>query len=1104
MLPQSSSSEWVTAMSLALKCVDVPGNMGVPAQLPVSPVTGTRPVAVAQERYPTRRRFLGSGRAWLKWTVPALLVVAAASDELRTSRLQAWAFSSYAEKVSYRLEPGPSSQIAFPADGPFDVRRGYTRLPQFVARLEREGYEVISQSRLSPELIRLVQWGIHPPYVETPATGLRIRTQQGRALYDAASDRRLFDTFEGIPPAITRFLLFIENRELQLDGISTANPAVEWDRLGKAGLLYAGSKIGLPLTVEGGSTLAVQLEKFRHFPRGMTGSPLDKLRQIAGASLKVYRTGPDTQARRREIVVEYLNTLPLAAQVGYGEVYGLGEGLHAWFGQDLAEVLSALSSPSPDAQARAVKHVLSLLCSVRAPSHYLISNRNALERRVANYTQLFEVHGLLDPDLAKRVRATPLSFLDRAPPPHASPIAARKHLDSVRTNVLRMLGVSDYYELDQLDLEIETSIDPDFQSEVMHLLDQLKDPEFAQANGLGEFRLLGSSDPGPIVYGLTLFERTPTANLLRVQADTLDRPFDLNQGMKMELGSTAKLRTTAHYLQLVATLHADLALLDEGELTAHVPSRRDPITEWAVRTLQDKGPVPLDTFLDLALERQYSASPGEAFFTGGGRHTFGNFDAKDNHRMLSVREAFQRSTNLVFIRLMRDLVRFHQARLPYDIEAVLSDSDNPIRRAFLIEAGDFEAQQILARAFRAFRGLSEDELVERLLRTRSQSARPLSMLYLAWNPGATVSDLESWLAGRVGRQSPIDAERLFQSYDPARLNLRDYGYLIGRHPLEVWAAGALRENPDLSWNALLAQSGDARTVVSDWLLKTKNRRAQDTRLRARIERDAFERMTPHWQQLGFAFDTLVPSLATAIGNSSDRPIALAELMGVILNDGVRLPALRVTRLHAAAATPYETLLTPRRDAGVRVLPPPVARALRALLAQVVEKGTARRLAGAFAREDGTPVTAGGKTGSGDNRYETYSRGGGVISSRVVNRTATFVFYVGDRYFGVVTAHVDGEAARNYRFTSALPVTVLKLLAPSINRRLENSQKGPNTMEIATAERQCSDESSRIASPQHDYDSGVLESDGLTRALHRDAPTWGATLTKTMSCDHVGQ
>lgn len=56
-------------------------------------------------------------------------------------------------------------------------------------------------------------------------------------------------------------------------------------------------------------------------------------------------------------------------------------------------------------------------------------------------------------------------------------------------------------------------------------------------------------------------------------------------------------------------------------------------------------------------------------------------------------------------------------------------------------------------------------------------------------------------------------------------------------------------------------------------------------------------------------------------------------------------------------------------------------------------------------------------------------------AQVVNRTATFAFYIGDRYFGIITAAVDGPVAQEYRFTSALPIAILKLLAPQLEQRL---------------------------------------------------------------------
>jgi membrane peptidoglycan carboxypeptidase len=180
----------------------------------------------------------------------------------------------------------------------------------------------------------------------------------------------------------------------------------------------------------------------------------------------------------------------------------------------------------------------------------------------------------------------------------------------------------------------------------------------------------------------------------------------------------------------------------------------------------------------------------------------------------------------------------------------------------------------------------------------------------------------------------------------------------------------------------------------------------------------------------------VPSLATAIGSSGDRPAALAELVGIIQNDGIRQATARIDSLHFAADTPYDTLVVRDQLAGKRVMASEVAAALRSALADVVEAGTARRLLGSFTQADGQPLKVGGKTGTGDNRIETVGAGGRVLSSRAMNRTATFVFYLGERHYGTLTAFVPGRAAESFRFTSALPVQVLKGMAPILMPFLE--------------------------------------------------------------------
>jgi hypothetical protein len=73
----------------------------------------------------------------------------------------------------------------------------------------------------------------------------------------------------------------------------------------------------------------------------------------------------------------------------------------------------------------------------------------------------------------------------------------------------------------------------------------------------------------------------------------------------------------------------------------------------------------------------------------------------------------------------------------------------------------------------------------------------------------------------------------------------------------------------------------------------------------------------------------------------------------------------------------------------------------------------------------------GKTGTGDQRLQVYGPGGRLIASRSVARSATFVFTLGERYFGTVTVHAREPYAARYSFTSALAVRVLRYLAPQV-------------------------------------------------------------------------
>jgi membrane peptidoglycan carboxypeptidase len=963
--------------------------------------------------------------------------------EFQTSVLQSWIFTSTNQRVYYALKDGANSQIAFPRSAPFDDRRGYSKLAVFQSRLESQGYRVTHQVRQSETMQTLFEHGISPPYTERPDTGLDIRGADGDALFRYAQAEFLFQKIDDIPPLLVKTLLFLENRDLNRPATSWQNPVIEWDRILKAALMYVGAKLNLPVPVQGGSTLAVQLEKFRHSPNGRTDTPVEKLRQIIGASLKAYREGANTRAWRDRIIVDYFNTVPLAAAPGYGEIHGLGEGLHAWFGMPLADAVAALNSPGQSpAKIRAFKHALTLLIAVRAPSVFLVDERESLEEKVGQFSRLLARAGVIDWEMAAQLQEIPIRFLPSAPlPPQPSSIK-NKAANAIRTNMMDALGVTNLYDLNRLHLQVDSTFDVSLQKKVTEFLHRLADPKVVSAYGLNGERLLEGADPAKVIYSFLLVEATPEGNLVRVQADNFAAPFDFNKSVKLELGSTAKLRTLTHYLEVIAALHNELSQLNQKQRAQRAQTARDPLTRWSIETLRDEKDLALQPFLDRALERRYSASPHEGFFTGGGLLHFENFDKEDDAKILPLREAFRHSTNLIFIRLMRDIVSYHRARLAYDADDVMENPANHDRQRLLQEIAEEESRAALRRAYQSYAKQTPQEIVRRLATAKGATERRLSALFFGWNIGTSEAELKSWLEKNGLSTAEVDVARLFRSYHNDRLTLADYAYLLSIHPLDLWCAGEFRKDPTLSWEELYARSGEARRIGSAWLLNNHNRRAQDLRLRIRIERDAFSRMAPYWQKLGFPFKTMVPTYATAIGSSSDRPVALAELVGIFVNDGVRRPSTSLTKVHFAGGTPYETFLERTVEKGEQVLAPEIAQTMRKAMADVVEQGTARRLNGVFKLSNGKVVTVGGKTGSGDNRFETFNRAGGVISSRATNRTATFVFYIGERYFGVITAYVQGREADNYHFTSSLSVTLLKLLAPTLLAKLDKNFKEP--------------------------------------------------------------
>ncbi|RQR59487.1 glycosyl transferase family 51 [Burkholderia sp. Bp9126] len=986
---------------------------------------------------------------WIKWSLLATVLIALAivarlvQVEFETSRLQARYLSDLTRDVGYAVEAGASDHVRFPANGPYDERLGYAMIPGFQARLLARGFVVSKQARDSERMLALADRGLFLPYDEKDQTGLMLFDSTGAPLFSTTFPQRVYRDFDAVPRVVVDALLFIEDRYLLDPGQPNRNPAIDWGRFGRAIVDQGLHVVNRHQARPGGSTLATQIEKFRHSPDGRTATPPEKLRQIASASVRAYLNGPQTMAARRTIVVRYLNSVPLAARPHIGEITGIGDGLAAWYGRDFNDVNRILAAPATaenlDAQGEAFRQVLSLMIAQRAPSYFLNGGYPTLQRLTDSYLRLLAGGGVITPALRDAALA---AQIDRANPPAAARVQSfisRKAITSARASLLAALGLDDLYQLDQLDLQATSTLDNGVQQAVAERLASAGTREGAQAAGLYGYEMLApKDDPSHLTYSFTLYERRNGANVLRVQTDSVNQPFDVNRGGRINLGSTAKLRTLITYLQIVSELHARYGAMSNAALARQRPDPLDNLSRWALDYLSHTRDRSLQAMLDAAVERKYSASP-DVFYTGGGAQVFSNFEKSDNHRILTLHQAFEHSVNLVFVRLMRDIVHYEMIRTSGPSTSWLGDPAQ--RRQYLQQFVDGESQVYVKRFYTRYAGKPADDALALMLKDVRKSPPKLATVLrsvapnesLAWFSAQMRAQLKGTPAATIDDD---DLAALYAKYAIDRFNLNDRGYIASVHPLALWTLNYLRAHPDAKLADVQRDSRDARFYTYSWLYKTRYHGTQDRRIRRMVEVRAYAAISKSWRELGYPFAEVTPSYAAAIGASGDQPDALAKLIGLIANGGAKAPTETISRLDFAKGTPYETHFVRAAAQPQPTLSPEIVGVVHELLRDVVQSGTARRLAGGMTLPSGKTLEVVGKTGTGDQRFNVYARGARLIESRKVNRSGTFVFVLGDRFFGVLTAVAHEPYAARYDFTSAMAVQLLKSMAPALAPLIE--------------------------------------------------------------------
>src|SRR3546814_19199081 len=89
--------------------------------------------------------------------------------------------------MTFWVEEGPSDAVLFPDDGPYDRRLGYVDLPGFIDSLERQGYAIESQARISDQFAWYFGRTGIAPYREKTAAGLTLLDRDGQPELDRKS-----------------------------------------------------------------------------------------------------------------------------------------------------------------------------------------------------------------------------------------------------------------------------------------------------------------------------------------------------------------------------------------------------------------------------------------------------------------------------------------------------------------------------------------------------------------------------------------------------------------------------------------------------------------------------------------------------------------------------------------------------------------------------------------------------------------------------------------------------------------------------------------------------------------------------------------------------
>ncbi|UUZ50338.1 hypothetical protein LP420_10745 [Massilia sp. B-10] len=169
----------------------------------------------------------------------------------------------------------------------------------------------------------------------------------------------------------------------------------------------------------------------------------------------------------------------------------------------------------------------------------------------------------------------------------------------------------------------------------------------------------------------------------------------------------------------------------------------------------------------------------------------------DDKKIMPVRDALKSSTNLVFVRLMRDVVRYYMFQLPGSSAALLADADDPRRAEYLARFADREGREFMGRFYNKYRNKNAAEAEKVLLASLRPTPVRLATVHRTILPNATVKEFGDFINDNLESKNEVPEDRIARMYEQYSLSQYVAGRprLPGHHPPARTVAGRLPARP---------------------------------------------------------------------------------------------------------------------------------------------------------------------------------------------------------------------------------------------------------------------------------------------------------------------